>query len=287
MRTKNSNTHGKSSDIRRILLFDDIPSWMQVDPHIRRGYRDELRSVRNCVYSLFYTHNEFVNVWSHLLPAIVHLVLLAREERLALGDDLLGMSWSRVVMVQLYMVSAVLCLLSSSAYHVLKAHSERVAQSVLKLDYLGIVLNIAIISITSTWSGLRQQPHLQASYITSSVGLSGIVFFVLLSPKADGAAAALWRAMLFAAFVGSGYVPIVHSYLSHGLVGLRYFPVTAALIMNALDFLGAIFYVTRFPERHFPETFDIWGSSHQIFHVLVMLGQIVYLRGLRSVVAQI
>lgn len=80
-----------------------------------------------------------------------------------------------------------------SAYHVLKAHSERVAQSVLKLDYLGIVLNIAIISITSTWSGLRQQPHLQASYITSSVGLSGIVFFVLLSPKADGAAAALWR----------------------------------------------------------------------------------------------
>jgi adiponectin receptor len=27
----------------------------------------------------------------------------------------------------------------------------------------------------------------------------------------------------------------------------------------------------RFPECKYPGTFDIWGSSHQIFHVFVLL----------------
>ncbi|KAF2689044.1 HlyIII-domain-containing protein [Lentithecium fluviatile CBS 122367] len=273
------------SDIRRILLFEEIPSWMQVDPRIRRGYRDELKSFRTCFLSLFYVHNEFVNVWSHLLPGIVHLALLIREARLILVDNDSGISSTDIAMVQLYISSAVVCLLSSSVYHILKAHSERVARRVLKLDYLGIVLNIAIISIASTWFGLREQLHLRSLYITSSISLSGLVFYILLGPKADGASAALWRAMLFGAFISSGYVPIVHNYLFYGVAGLRYFPLTAALIMNTLDFLGAAFYVSRFPENHFPETFDIWGSSHQIFHVLVMVGQIVFLSGLRRVAA--
>jgi adiponectin receptor len=27
----------------------------------------------------------------------------------------------------------------------------------------------------------------------------------------------------------------------------------------------------RWPERSFPGSFDIWGSSHQIFHIFVLL----------------
>jgi hypothetical protein len=66
------------------------------------------------------------------------------------------------------------------------------------------------------------------------------------------------RSMLFGAFIASGYLPMVHNYLLYGGPGLRYFPMTAALIMNGLDFLGAAFYVSRFPESHFPHRFDIW-----------------------------
>jgi hypothetical protein len=51
---------------------------------------------------------------------------------------------------------------------------------------------------------------------------------------------------------------MVHNYFLYGVSGLRYFPLTAALAMNALDFLGAVFYVSRFPESHFPHRFDIW-----------------------------
>jgi adiponectin receptor len=68
-----------------------------------------------------------------------------------------------------------------------------VAQDVLKMDYLGIVLNIGIISITSTWFGLRKQPYLKTFYTTSSIGLSGLVFYILLGPRNNGPSSALWR----------------------------------------------------------------------------------------------
>jgi adiponectin receptor len=107
-----SNANEKAAAIRRILLFDDTPAWMQVDPHIRRGYRDELKSIWNCILSLFYVHNEFVNVWSHLLPAIVHLVLLVKEAQLVQAAEK-GTSTTDTAMIHLYIVSAILCLLSS------------------------------------------------------------------------------------------------------------------------------------------------------------------------------
>lgn len=36
----------------------------------------------------------------------------------------------------------------------------------------------------------------------------------------------------------------------------------------------------RIPERWRPGAFDIWGSSHQIFHVLVVLAAATHLVGL-------
>ena len=56
------------------------------------------------------------------------------------------------------------------------------------------------------------------------------------------------------------YYPIVefHTYrylFSLGLIGV-----------------GAFIYAARWPERYHPKTFDIIGSSHQLFHVIVVLG---------------
>jgi predicted membrane channel-forming protein YqfA (hemolysin III family) len=36
----------------------------------------------------------------------------------------------------------------------------------------------------------------------------------------------------------------------------------------------------RWPERSFPGAFDIWGSSHQIFHVFVLLAAMTHLYGM-------
>ncbi len=69
--------HGRIDDLLlRILHFDDLPTWMQVDPYIRHGYRRQLNSFLACFWSLFYPHNELVNTWSHLLPACFFVAFL-------------------------------------------------------------------------------------------------------------------------------------------------------------------------------------------------------------------
>jgi adiponectin receptor len=40
--------------------------------------------------------------------------------------------------------------------------------------------------------------------------------------------------------------------------------------------IGAIIYIMRVPEKHCPGTFCIWGSSHQIWHCLVITGIVLH-----------
>ncbi|KAF1835913.1 hemolysin-III channel protein-like protein Izh2 [Decorospora gaudefroyi] len=259
----------------------DAPAWMRGDPYIKTGYRHQLSSVHRCLLSLLYLHNEWVNVWSHLLPGTIHSLLLAKE--------CYGFSKQRdekpyldQMVVWQYIVSCILCLLFSAGYHTLTAHSPRVAGRWLKIDYLGIIINTAAGCIASTYFGLRHHPNLQLVYIASSVVLALVLFVVLLAPGADGAAMAFWRSFLFAMFVASGFLPMLHACVLDGTDVLGLFPLAHVIGMEACYFTGVVFYITRFPEKQFPETFDIWGSSHQIFHTVVVVGQIVYITGLRQ-----
>ena len=52
------------------------------------------------------------------------------------------------------------------------------------------------------------------------------------------------------------------------------------LAQGALYILGAGIYAARVPEKWSPGKYDIWGSSHQIFHVLVVLAAGVHCMGL-------
>ncbi|XP_049776789.1 progestin and adipoQ receptor family member 4 isoform X3 [Schistocerca cancellata] len=55
---------------RRLLRFRDMPAHLRFNPHIRAGYRP-LQGVRGCLASLFYLHNETINILTHgALPAI-------------------------------------------------------------------------------------------------------------------------------------------------------------------------------------------------------------------------
>src|SRR4051794_37739504 len=61
----------------RVIHLSDLPLWMRKDSYIRHGYRRPQASFRACFNSLFYTHNETINIWSHLLTSAFMLGLLA------------------------------------------------------------------------------------------------------------------------------------------------------------------------------------------------------------------
>lgn len=66
------------------------------------------------------------------------------------------------------------------------------------------------------------------------------------------------RAILFASFVASGFLPMIHGCMLEGKEILGLFPLSHAIGMEAFYLTGVIFYITRYPEKYYPEKFDIW-----------------------------
>lgn len=79
----------------------------------------------------------------------------------------------------------------------------------------------------------------------------------------------------------SAVVPVLHGLRLYGLEQLRKtIGLDWVALQGVLYILGAGLYASRFPERLSPGSFDIWGSSHQIFHVLVVLAATSHLVGM-------
>lgn len=79
----------------------------------------------------------------------------------------------------------------------------------------------------------------------------------------------------------SAFIPVVHGLVSNGWETMnQQTSLIHFLGLGLLNFTGAVIYAARIPERWFPRVFDIYGSSHQIMHVLVICGALSYMTGL-------
>ena len=98
--------------LRSLLIFEDLPEWMQGDPYIRRGYRKQLNSLRECYKSLFYFHNESVNIWSHLLAGVFFFAVLLTTDY-SIFYSVPEISVPDAAAVQFYLAGATGCLFLS------------------------------------------------------------------------------------------------------------------------------------------------------------------------------
>lgn len=105
-------TYEESQKVVTIIPFDELPLWMQGNRLIRKGYRKPLGSFRACFWSLFYLHNESINVWSHLLPACVFLMLMLLADYPIL-HNVSKVSRADNYAIQVYIAGTAGCLLLS------------------------------------------------------------------------------------------------------------------------------------------------------------------------------
>jgi adiponectin receptor len=153
------------------ILWDDLPSWQQDNHYIYSGYRPASASFKKSWASLGYLHNESVNIYSHLVPAVIfsaagvviYTVVQPRYES-ATSSDVLAFSC--------FFAGAALCLGMSGTYHTISNHSPMVARFGNKLDYVGIVFLITGSFIPSVFYGFYCHPHLQEFYWTMVCSVS-------------------------------------------------------------------------------------------------------------------
>ena len=96
----------------RVVDLHEAPDWMRQDHLITRAYRKQQDSFRGCFESLFYIHNETVNIWSHLGTGIFFLALATWAAFPALhGGHAFATSDLRAL--QTYLVGATICCMFS------------------------------------------------------------------------------------------------------------------------------------------------------------------------------
>ncbi|KAI5287523.1 hypothetical protein KEM54_005925 [Ascosphaera aggregata] len=267
-------------NVRRLIRWDDLPLWQRDNQYILTGYRPMSGSFRASFRSLSYLHNETVNIYSHLLPSLLtipsSLIIIN-----ALGSRYGSASRADTIAFACFFVGAATCLALSATFHTLSNHSPRVARIGNALDYLGIVGLITGSFVPSVYYAFYCHPQLQSLYwvmiCTIGMGCATVsVFERFRSPE--------WRTFRAGMFVSMGLsaiFPVFHGLAKFGIgqmqtqVGLFWL-----VLQGFLYILGAYLYAIRVPEKWYPGRFDLLGSSHQIFHFLVVLAAMSHLKGL-------
>ncbi|KAJ5493184.1 ADIPOR-like receptor [Penicillium diatomitis] len=269
-----------AATMSRLVHWNDLPHWQRDNQHIHTGYRPASSSFQKSFHSLSYLHNESVNIYTHLIPSIAAIpagyqLYQALAPRYESADE------ADIVAFACFFAGAAFCLGMSATYHTISNHSPRVARIGNALDYIGIVGLIVGSFIPSIFYGFYCNPALQHRYWTMICTIGFACMCVSIIPQFR---TPRWRPFRAAMFVGMGLsaiLPVLHGLGLFGYERMRQqIGLEWLLLQGFLYILGAGIYAARVPERLRPGQFDLFGHSHQIFHVLVVCAAVAHLTGL-------
>ena len=179
-----------------------------------------------------------------------------------------------------FLAGAIACLGASTACHTLANVTERVSAFVWRLDYVGIAGLIVASFFPVVYYSFMCMPTWRWIYLSTTVVVGTGTLFVTLLDRFQAPRYSPLRATLFCFLGGSGVFPIFHqTFFTWRVVPTPIvYMLGMELLMGACYLLGAVIYSNLVPERWRPGAFDVWGHSHNIFHVLVVCGAYVHYR---------
>ncbi|KAK1246375.1 hypothetical protein MKX08_000177, partial [Trichoderma sp. CBMAI-0020] len=226
--------------------------------YILRGYRPEKADYLAVFTSLTFLHNETCNVHTHLIGALLLPLISPIFLRFLADPQFFNVSSMDYAMFNVYFWYAEVCLVLSALYHLMQPHSHPHG-----MDLLGII----IITVGTFSSGIYYvffcEANLQKlhwSIILTTGTITGVLIShpLLKTPR--------WRnvkAGAFVVFSSSSFIPLLHGVQRYGLTYMLQYSVSAQAYL--------LWHWSRsLRERLSPGTFDIWGSSHQIFHIAIL-----------------
>ena len=158
----------------RTLTWDEIPDWQRDNRHIITGYRSGRANYLETLTSLTFLHNETCNIYTHLIGALLLLVIATSSMEVLSQAQFSDVQAINHAMFGLYFISAESCLVLSTIYHMVGSHSHDVEQFWLKMDLLGIVAVTVGTFIPSIYYAFKCQPSLQRFHWTLVSHLGGL-----------------------------------------------------------------------------------------------------------------
>jgi len=177
----------------------------------------------------------------------------------------------------IFLICAIFCLLCSAIYHMATCHSEAVSNHCHAFDYAGIVVLTVGSFFPCIYYGFFCQPKFQAMYLTA-ITLTGVgAAYIVLNPEYAKPTHRGARTQVFIGLGLSAVFPVSHLAASYGFnklfaeMGFGWLLTSGSLYIG-----GALLYANRIPEKLSPGMFDHFFSSHQIFHICVVLAALAH-----------
>jgi adiponectin receptor len=254
----------------RLRKIHEVEEWQRFNPFILSGYRYRY-TVAMCMRSLFMVHNETGNVWTHLIGFAIFVSLAWH-----VISSVIEVSVWHYTVFFFYMLTNMLCMGSSTVYHLMSCHSEWLMRATLFVDFFGISALITGSFIPPIFYVFTCYPWLRMLYLSQITILGGAT---LVAPWFKFFNSEEWqtrRVLLYVVTIASGLAPTGHLLFLFP-PNLVTAPVHLGILLMFLFYgVGTIIYVTRLPESLYPGQFDIWFNSHQLWHIFVLAASVVH-----------
>ncbi|XP_017467614.1 PREDICTED: uncharacterized protein LOC108359998 isoform X2 [Rhagoletis zephyria] len=238
--------------------WEDMPKYLQFNPYVLNGYRP-LTTFRGCLLSLFYWHNETVNILTHAIPIFYILAIV---------PGLMPWEQEYRFLSFCHLAGSVAPWCGSFFYHLFMNidRGEHVYYRLLKLDMVGIWVSqsfgaLPLVTATTFCFNFTLKWFIIISYcllslwglykaLTASSPWQRRLCFAL--PFTMRSILTLFRTI--GVWVGGSRLALSHVYLQDGV-----------------SILGGAIGAMRIPEKWFPGVVDFYLNSHNIMHVLVVV----------------
>ncbi|KYQ96643.1 putative basic-leucine zipper transcription factor [Tieghemostelium lacteum] len=254
------------------------------NPYIQSGFREHTNgSFWNCTKSIFQLHNDTFNIWTHLLGALYYLCFIINWLLLENTDtnnninnnNNTSSNNSTLPKIYLfyYLLSCFFCFTASTIYHTYRSHSIQVFKRTLMFDVSAIALVILAAVNLILNAELQCYPTVRRLYLFSFLFLIFLAIYML--PIMMRNKKYTMRTAIFSTLALQGLAShLLKIYLNQS-ISENDLKVTVLLLLSYTLFgMGLTIRRLQIPEKLQSHTFDIYLSSHQIFHVLVLLGTI-------------
>ena len=173
----------------------------------------------------------------------------------------------------IFLISAIICLSFSSFFHLTGQISTNFHRILSRFDYGGVCLLITGSCYPPYYYFYYCEPKYRIFYLTfmTTFGLS--TFGLCLTNGFNLPDKRILRGSAFLTFGICSGIPILQVICMGDRIN-GYNTETRFLFWylgSIIYVIGAVLYLFRFPERYFPGKFDIFGSSHQLLHIAVLI----------------
>lgn len=248
---------------------EDVPLNRYVTSSIHTGYRVGLSPLRTA-RSVFELHNETVNVWTHMVPLVMGLHILAQTHVPLCEWDLDAFVTHLSVFGSMVVAPATSCFT-----HLFWMAEHPSLRYIWAFDFVGVVVAVVTGGLGAFWFVLRGSPVARGFSVTMYLVLAYILMTkavrehirhtdtIPLYPREsfpEFRLPTVWLVLL------GWIVPLTIGAMMEQAGPVRD-AVMDAWVCPMCVVVGGAFLVNEFPESMAPKgTFDIFGSSHQIWH---------------------